>query len=360
MRNTKILSLQSLRGLAAISIAFFHLNTGGYISNFFETAWIAVDFFFVLSGFVISLSYSEKISSVKTFYIYQKKRFIRLYPLHFAMLIIFLIVEFLKLLVEINFGLVANNKAFSTNNLSAFLANLFFIHNLIIYQPTFNYPSWSVSAEFLTYAIFGFVTLITRNSRILFYSFSIILILIFNYLLFFLGFESDNITGPLRCLYSFFIGVLTQKIHNYLSNKKAKLLSIPSTLMILISILLINYLGNDNSGIIVFIPYIFAITILALVLTDEKAIIIKILSYKFLVYLGTISYSIYLTHAFIWWVGNMIFRFIFNFPTEINSSGKTIVLINNIFLADIISLIGIIFVLFISHISYSFFERKFY
>ena len=35
MENNKILSLESLRGIAAISIAFFHLNTGGYISFFF-------------------------------------------------------------------------------------------------------------------------------------------------------------------------------------------------------------------------------------------------------------------------------------------------------------------------------------
>ena len=360
MTDTKILSLQSLRGLAAISIAFFHLNTGGYISNFFENAWLAVDFFFVLSGFVISRSYSDKISSIKTFYNFQKKRFVRLYPLHFVMLIIFLLVEFLKLLVEINFGLIANNKAFSTNNFSAFFANLFFLHNLIIYQPTYNYPSWSISAEFLTYAIFGLIILITRNSKILFYSFSIILILIFNYTLFFLGFESDNITGPIRCLYSFFIGVLTQKLHNYLSKTDTNIMSIPSTLMILISVLSIVYFGKENSGFIVFIPFVFAITILTLVLTHKQALAIRILENKFLVYLGTISYSIYLTHALIWWTINMICRFIFKFPTEIDSIGKTSVIIDNIFLADLISLMGIFFVILISGITYIFIERKFY
>ena len=359
MENNKILSLQSLRGLAAISIAFFHLNTGGYISYFFENAWLALDFFFVLSGFVISLNYYDKISSIKNLYIYQKKRFFRLYPLHFLMLILFLGIEFLKLFVEIKFDLIANNKAFSNNDFKAFLANLFLVHNLFLSQPTFNYPSWSISSEFFTYLFFGFLVLFTKKSKTIFNLISVLIILVFGYVLYFTGFESDNITGPIRCIFSFLIGSLTQKLFVILRKKNIDFQSTPSILMLLITVLIIGFFGNKNIGFIVYIPFIFAATILILVLTNEKTVIVKFLNNKFLVYLGTISYGIYLIHAIVWWISNIFLRFIFKYPTETDLNGKTTIILENIFLADLISLIGIFIVIMLAHISFTFFEKKF-
>ncbi len=57
------LPLESLRGFAAISVALFHLSTNSHLElNFVKNAWLMVDFFFVLSGFVISLNYSHDLS----------------------------------------------------------------------------------------------------------------------------------------------------------------------------------------------------------------------------------------------------------------------------------------------------------
>ena len=156
MKNEKILGLDSLRGLAAISVAFFHFKGSGFFSNvFFQNSWLMVDFFFVLSGFVIAFSYSSKLSSIKQIIFFQKKRFLRLYPLHLLTLLIFLGFEVIKLLFELNFNDTTNNKSFINNNASAFFANVLLIHNWIIPNLTFNYPSWSISAEFYIYALFA-------------------------------------------------------------------------------------------------------------------------------------------------------------------------------------------------------------
>ena len=114
-------------------------------------------FFFVLSGFVIAYNYFYKIFKFQDILKFQKKRFLRLYPLHIIMLTIFLFIEIAKYFAEVKFGLKANNEAFTTNNLQTFLANIFLIQNYFISKLTFNTPSWSISAEFYTYFLFALI-----------------------------------------------------------------------------------------------------------------------------------------------------------------------------------------------------------
>ena len=97
MAKNIFLPLESLRGFAAVSVALFHFNVGSSFNNSFtNNAGIMVDFFFVLSGFVIALSYMEKIKNCNDLVSFQKKRFWRLYPLHMVMLLIFVLLEFIK------------------------------------------------------------------------------------------------------------------------------------------------------------------------------------------------------------------------------------------------------------------------
>ena len=114
MKQKKILALESLRGFAALSVALLHFNTGSYFNNgFTNNAWLMVDFFFVLSGFVIAFNYIDRIYSLPELLTFQKKRFWRLYPLHLVTLFLFTGIEIAKYIVEIKYGLVANNQAFS-------------------------------------------------------------------------------------------------------------------------------------------------------------------------------------------------------------------------------------------------------
>ena len=116
MKN-KLQSFETYRGFAALMIAAVHFNVNSPLSTHSLANGLFVHFFFTLSGFVMYLNYHNKLidfSSVKNFL---KKRFFRLYPLHLLFLIIFLIIEVSKYFAQIKYGLVANNEAFSINNL---------------------------------------------------------------------------------------------------------------------------------------------------------------------------------------------------------------------------------------------------
>ena len=79
-----LVQLDGLRGIAAISVVLFHLS---HIVGFgaFGHGFLAVDFFFLLSGFVIALAYEDKLKSgsltPKSFALVRLKR---LYPMLFV------------------------------------------------------------------------------------------------------------------------------------------------------------------------------------------------------------------------------------------------------------------------------------
>ncbi|UWU24966.1 acyltransferase (plasmid) [Rhizobium sp. CB3060] len=69
-------SLDAMRGLAAFAVVVYHLQR-----PYAPLAYVAVDFFFVLSGFVIARAYSEKLASGMPLAAFMKARYARLYPL---------------------------------------------------------------------------------------------------------------------------------------------------------------------------------------------------------------------------------------------------------------------------------------
>ena len=73
--------LDALRGLAAVLVIMRHAP-GPYAQLFnTENSFLAVDFFFCLSGFVIAFSYEKRLSSFLTFNSFLVARLIRLYPI---------------------------------------------------------------------------------------------------------------------------------------------------------------------------------------------------------------------------------------------------------------------------------------
>jgi peptidoglycan/LPS O-acetylase OafA/YrhL len=365
MNQPKLLNLESLRGIAAISVAMYHFNYQSHFSNIFvSNAWLMVDFFFVLSGFVIALNYERRLTNFGKLFTFQKKRFLRLYPLHFIMLVVFLVIEILKYILEIKLNIVANIPAFSINNLQAFIANVTLLHDWTRggMHFTFNTPSWSISAEFYTYAIFGIVAVLTTKSKTLLYIISILLILTSGFFLY----EPSSFSGPLRCIYSFFIGAMTHSLYRRFDLRDKLNTSFLGCIMLIFSIFLTTQvLTSFHSTVvlrfelIVIIPIIFALTVLSLVSTKNNTYINIILSNSKLVYLGTISYGIYMIHAAIWWVYRQLFKFVVDLPTELNSDGYEEIVFENIYFADLVLLSGIILIIILAHLSYVFVETKF-
>lgn len=79
-------SLQVGRAIAALAVVLHHATIdssafyGTAFSDFFSFGNIGVDFFFVLSGFIIYWSHKQDHTGLDTAAAYAKKRFIRLYP----------------------------------------------------------------------------------------------------------------------------------------------------------------------------------------------------------------------------------------------------------------------------------------
>ena len=78
--HTRFSTLDGMRGIAAISVMFFHYTTSMPIS-IFRHAPLAVDIFFILSGFVIAHSYGNRLGRNMTALEYLLRRIIRLYPM---------------------------------------------------------------------------------------------------------------------------------------------------------------------------------------------------------------------------------------------------------------------------------------
>src|SRR5579871_5277008 len=100
--------LESLRGLAALTVVIYHAVWNNPITSlsFFQNGALMVDFFFVLSGFVIFHSYGRKLGSWSQIGRFLWLRLGRLYPLHLAFLLVFFGFEVAKWLAEKHFGIV--------------------------------------------------------------------------------------------------------------------------------------------------------------------------------------------------------------------------------------------------------------
>lgn len=78
-QETRYELMDGLRGLAAIGVLFFHLSIVG-ATQLVPRGYLAVDFFFILSGFVLSLSYERKLTAIRL-RAFARIRAIRMFPL---------------------------------------------------------------------------------------------------------------------------------------------------------------------------------------------------------------------------------------------------------------------------------------
>lgn len=160
-------SLDVLRGVAALSVVFWHwqhfllgpnhqtlvvanLPLSQWISPLYTKGWLAVDLFFCLSGFVFYWLYSRRVSdgaiSAGKF---AWLRFSRLYPLHFATLLFVAVSQWSLMSTAGSYFVYPNNDGYH------FLLNVLFASSWGLERGySFNGPIWSVSVEVLLYALF--------------------------------------------------------------------------------------------------------------------------------------------------------------------------------------------------------------
>src|ERR1700709_560293 len=169
--STRFRALDGWRGVCALLVAAHHIEVHGFLywQPLIRNAWLFVDFFFVLSGFVIAHAYGahlEKGPEIKAFVI---RRFGRLWPLHAAMLLALIGLELAHLAIAHGHPIPGARPAFPAGRApSAILTNLFLVQSLGLHPyETWNGPAWSISTEFYTYLIFAAVCFVAPRFRIL-------------------------------------------------------------------------------------------------------------------------------------------------------------------------------------------------
>jgi len=322
-----IKSLTSLRGIAALVVVIHHFSyytlpkTGSSLSaysNFFNHGYLWVDFFFILSGFIMTHVYMEDFYSkvsLNNYRSYLFSRFARIYPLHIFIISLFIGLEFLKIFL-------LNTSAFTGKfNLTALFANIFLLQAFDLKCPPllwcntyWNEPAWSVSVEFVIYCIFPFLLFFLLRNRakndLMIYTctlFSILLLITFT------RGNLDNIIGIpsiARCGLECILGIITYKVYRRGNYKKYFNLNLLAIIAITWIILIMHYYWHHLRSLHdwLILPA-FSLLILA-VSVNNKGIISKFLNSRLMLYLGTISYSIYMVHWFfqellkLFWVYN--------------------------------------------------------
>lgn len=149
--------LDGLRGIAAVAIVIFHFMEIVHppSENFIAHGFLAVDFFFCLSGFVIAYAYNDRIGKMKLTDFFTL-RLIRLHPL-----VVFGSVLGLLAFLFDPFG--GNPESYETGKLILiFLASVFLIPFPVMADRYFNLfglnaPGWSLFWEYIAnifYALF--------------------------------------------------------------------------------------------------------------------------------------------------------------------------------------------------------------
>lgn len=362
-------ALDGWRGLAALLVSLYHLPFFNHLydSPFLRNSYLFVDFFFVLSGFVITHAYKNRLHSNKDILTFMKKRFIRLWPLHAFILILFLCFEFLKL-VLFQLGLFDLESIPFTDEYSieSFFSNLFLVHALGIHHMlTWNYPSWSISAEFYTYLVFAIVFLISKRSKRLIQLQYISLILISFYILY-INIENMNLAtydlGIIRCIPSFLLGSISYVLFLGQKNKKVPMVSLLEIGSIIGIYFFFVYSGNNQYSLLA--PFIFSLAIY--IFSFEQGVVSNILKNSFIQYLGKWSYSIYMLHALIILiigrainilerVLNTNFKIDYMFSSNIT---EHLVLIENQYLMDMFTVLYLSILVYISSKTYKYIELK--
>ncbi|WP_293454380.1 acyltransferase [Phenylobacterium sp.] len=169
-------SLTSLRFLAASWVVFFHLREYTHSiavlnSPMMTFGYLGVDFFFVLSGFVLTHVYKRDVDAGRfNYWGFISKRFGRIYPMHLATLAAFIVLGAVSSRLGFAYSIWDPSAPFQMER-GAFFRGL--ITHLTLIQAwgstdglLFNLPSWSISAEWFAYLIFPIYMLVFRRFRV--------------------------------------------------------------------------------------------------------------------------------------------------------------------------------------------------
>jgi peptidoglycan/LPS O-acetylase OafA/YrhL len=289
--------LDGLRGVAAIAVVTFHfmeIAYSDYSKDFIGHGFLAVDFFFCLSGFVIGYAYDDRIGKmgIKEFF---KSRLIRLHPL----VILGSVLGLLGLFLD----------PFATQPITRSAGNIFLIFLSSVFMIpypamteryfnlfSFNAPAWSLFWEYVANIVYALV--LYRLTR----RYLIILAAIAAVAICYVGIHSGNLMGGwsggtfwdggVRIAYSFTAGLLVYRYNLIIKNKLGFIgVSVLLMLAFLMPFSSWNWL-TEPFVVIIYFPLLVALGAGAVLNNGLR---------KICVFSGNISYPLYMTHYVVMW-----------------------------------------------------------
>ena len=302
-------SLTPLRGVAALWVVLFHycwhfpaVHPDRYTGAVYK-GYLAVDLFFMLSGFVISHVYHRVFAQQVTgrhYWDFLKARVARIYPLQLTVLLLFgatALAE--RAAVFAHGGSVGPIALIGERSLGAFFANLLMLQGIWARELSWNDPSWSISLEFLAYLLFPLLfPWLWRAVPAAKAGIAAALLVVLGWLAYSTGDDFNQWNGLaaiMRCLPEFLIGALLYSA--YWGRVLGSVLATDTALITAILLLCgtLHVAAPDFS----IIP-LFAMLLMTAV--ANKGRLGPLLNSAPLLWLGNISYSLYLIHWFVLFV----------------------------------------------------------
>lgn len=297
--NSRFEALDGWRGVCACLVVLFHFHgySPVYFSPLVRNSYLFVDFFFVLSGFVIAWNYASRLGTWSETRRFLVLRLGRVYPLHVFMLFCFLAWETAKLVNGM--GSATPPETFSGEmRPGAVLSNLFLVQSLHVHDSlTWNGPSWSISTEFWTYVLFALVsvTLGLRGWVLAAVAVASPLALLY---LSPTGMDTTYDWGLVRCVFGFALGVVCCRFHRRVQHRQPAGVATATALECLVVAAVVMFVSAaDKSAWSLLAPFVFAGAVL--VFAAEAGLVSRLFRTRPLKWLGLLSYSIYLTHYFV-------------------------------------------------------------
>ena len=280
----KLNNLQILRGISALLVCCFHFSGGLNFENFklgellFSKGSIGVPIFFVISGFIMAYTTRklniDKQNQFSTTLSFLKKRIIRIVPLYYILTFAWMTLGGSFLLYFVDPTRLIYSLAFLQH--SSF--------------PPILYLGWSLNFEMFFYAVFG-VSLFFRKKR---YAF-VIAFFILSYIIGkYVPIENPFLIMVTSTLNLYFVvGILFAIILEKVKFSKKSAIIISGIGIIVFCLFFFKQLSFDSELLLLVIVSGFVFSFL---LFD---FVLKIKGNRFLVFLGDISYSLYLSHPFV-------------------------------------------------------------
>jgi peptidoglycan/LPS O-acetylase OafA/YrhL len=300
-------ALTGLRGIAAWMVVLYHirLSLAGVLPAWTVAAlgkgYLAVDLFFMLSGFVLWYNYADRLRQGGTAAVWDFlwRRFARIWPLHGAIMAAFVVYAV---------ALVWRSKDTTPFPFDQLPLHLLLVQNWgMTSRLTWNHPAWSISTELAAYLLFPFFVSALRWERLHLATLSAICAaLIGSVYLLFVSNGLDNLgsditgLGLWRCLIEFTTGCLLCILWDH-CRKLAFSAPLAGTVSAA-SLIAGWWLHMPETAIV---PLTFASGLLALALSHN--VITRLLGRGAVLYLGEISYSTYLAHFLLFIVFKQFF-----------------------------------------------------